>query len=39
MKDSILRQSIQSLLNEFQAILRDIEHVSLDTTVDDLMSV
>lgn len=38
-EDSILRQSIQDLLNDFQSILRDIEHVSLDMTVDDFMSV
>lgn len=38
-EDSILRQSIQGLLNEIQAILRDMKHVSLDMTVDDFMSV
>lgn len=38
-EDSIFRQSIQGLLNGFQAILRNIEHVSLDMTVDDFTSV
>ena len=38
-EDSVLRQSIQGLLNNFQAILRNIEHVSLDMTVEDFMSV
>lgn len=38
-EDSILRRSTQGLLNEFQAVLRNIEDVGLDMTVDDFMSV
>lgn len=38
-EDSILRQSIQGLLNKFQAILRNMEHVNLDMAVKDFMSV
>lgn len=38
-EELILRQRIQGLLNDFQAILRYLEHVSLDTTVDNVLSV
>ena len=36
---TILRQSIQGLLNNFKGILQNFEHVGLDMTVDNFMSV
>lgn len=38
-EESILRQSIRGLLNDFQAILHCFEQVTLDMTVDNVLSV
>ncbi|KAF6218618.1 hypothetical protein HO133_005969 [Letharia lupina] len=38
-EEIIPRQSIQGLLNDFQGILLDLEQVSLDMTVDNVLSV
>lgn len=38
-EEIIPQQSIQGLLNDFQEILLDLEQVSLDMTVDNVLSV
>lgn len=38
-EELILRQSIRGLLNDFHAILKYLEQVKLDMTVDNVLSV